>query len=148
MKIIVVDDDAHVREMLSLVLGTRGRVFVAAEDGEQGLARFREHPDANVLITDYEMPRMNGLSLIGEVRKNNQAVCIILLSAKMDCTLERRGKEIGANHCLDKKPDTVNVLRSLISQIEPEEVGAMRAGGGFRIRQKSIPLEQNTYESS
>jgi CheY-like chemotaxis protein len=64
--ILVVDDDADARELFRQYLGSAFRV-VEAEDGADALAKLRQRP-VDLVITDFHMPKMNGLELIRELR--------------------------------------------------------------------------------
>jgi CheY-like chemotaxis protein len=84
-KILVVDDNDDIREMLSLLLGMRGYRVVVAADGEEAIqVAASERPD--VILMDVMMPRLNGLEAARRIRRNPQlsAVPIIGLSAFSD----------------------------------------------------------------
>jgi DNA-binding NtrC family response regulator len=86
-RVLLVDDDPIVAESLAEFLRREGYVAVTATDGHEALAILRQSAadspaaaaDFNLLITDFNMPRMDGLELIRQVRKHHEAiVCIIL----------------------------------------------------------------------
>jgi len=78
-RILVVDDDASIRSILRGVLEQQGYEVVEAEDGYEGLQCYwAELPD--VVITDMQMPGMDGLQLIMELRRTCPAAKIIAIS--------------------------------------------------------------------
>ena len=98
------------RKMLKNVLRKKFDKFEEAEDGEDALARYHSHSyghDANqhsnyydVIITDYLMPRMNGLELVKQLRSNGYTGQIIGLTGDTD--MQAAFEEAGANHLLTK----------------------------------------------
>ena len=61
-KILVIDDEAHIRRVIELKLKTRGYQVITAKDGEEGLHMI-EHQKPDAVITDIMMPRLDGKSL-------------------------------------------------------------------------------------
>ncbi len=78
-RILLVDDDDSVRDMLSQTLAHFGHTVVKARNGKEGLA-FVQHANADLLITDIVMPEMEGLELLMELRKRKPAIKIIAIS--------------------------------------------------------------------
>lgn len=78
-KILVIDDDAAVRETVSLILAADGYDVVSAADGDCGMAVYRrERPD--LVITDIIMPEQEGIQTIGEIRSAQPNAKIIAMS--------------------------------------------------------------------
>jgi DNA-binding response OmpR family regulator len=79
-RILVIDDDADVRETIRIALEAEGYEVVDAGDGQQGLAAFRRRvPD--LVITDIVMPVTEGLQTIREIRRLRPAAPILAVSA-------------------------------------------------------------------
>jgi DNA-binding response OmpR family regulator len=78
----VVDDDAGVREVVTIVLRRAGFQVSGAVDGESGWEALRAIP-YDLLITDHAMPRLTGLGLLRRVREISAQMPVILMSAKM-----------------------------------------------------------------
>lgn len=76
--ILVVDDDGFVRDLLACILEDEGHGVQTAKDGEEALAHLAAGLD--LLVTDKNMPRLDGLSLIGRVRSLGLSIPSILLS--------------------------------------------------------------------
>ena len=78
-KILVIDDDAFVRETIIQILEDEGYQVITAEDGQRGLAAFRrERPD--LVITDIIMPEKEGIQTIMEIRGERPDAKIIAIS--------------------------------------------------------------------
>ncbi|MCB0085078.1 MAG: response regulator [Caldilineaceae bacterium] len=78
--ILIVDDDPGIRFLLRKFLSGEGYKFYEAENGRAGLKRYQcVQPD--IILLDIAMPEMNGLDLVREIRKQDQTVGILLVSA-------------------------------------------------------------------
>lgn len=95
--ILAVDDSISIRQMVAMVLKGGGFDVVSAEDGNDGLAKARD-THADMVITDLNMPGMNGIALIREIRKlpAYTGVPIIFLSTESDAALKAEAKAAGA----------------------------------------------------
>lgn len=104
VKVLVVEDTCGIRENLKMLLGLHRYQVVTAEDGEQALHVLEEHPDVRVVITDFNMPHMDGLELVGRLREDNRRdrIAIIGMSAKGAGTLSAKFLKSGANNFLPK----------------------------------------------
>jgi two-component system chemotaxis response regulator CheY len=101
--ILCVDDSASIRQMVKLTLSGAGYQVVQAGDGAEGLAKAREAP-VNLVVTDLNMPVMNGLGLIRELRKlpTYKGVPIIFLTTESDAGLKQEAKAAGATAWITK----------------------------------------------
>ncbi len=82
--ILVIDDDAHIRRVLELKLKNAGYQVFVAEDGEVGMEMINtKRPDA--VITDVEMPKRNGVSIVKEVDKsrNEHPLLVLIVSCSI-----------------------------------------------------------------
>lgn len=88
-RILLVEDEPGLQEALTLTLQLEGFEVVRASDGREALARLKIQPD--LIITDYMMPRMNGLELIEHVRSRSafDDVPILLMSAALPREVNR-----------------------------------------------------------
>ncbi len=98
MKILLVDDDAFLRDMYATKFTQTGDTVLAAEDGSHALVLLRENK-FDVVLMDMVMPSMTGLELlqkINEEKLRNGAKCIILSNQSESTDLEA-AKELGAD---------------------------------------------------
>jgi two-component system NtrC family response regulator len=100
-RILLIDDDASLREVLTFTLTHAGHEVEAAPDGERGVAELsRFGPD--VVITDLKMPGMNGLEVLRRVHAYDPAVPVILLTAFGSIEEAVEAMKLGAHHYLTK----------------------------------------------
>lgn len=102
-RILVVDDSLTVRELQRKLLGTRGYDVAVAVDGMDGWNALRSE-DFDLLITDIDMPRMDGIELVTLVRRDNrlQTLPVMVVSYKDREEDRRRGLDAGADYYLAK----------------------------------------------
>ena len=101
--IVVIDDDAGTRLLVSQVLKKVGLQVMDAEDGVKGLALIREHkPD--LVVSDVQMPLMDGFEVLDQVRSDPAlaATAVILLTSLQDRSYVRLGMTTGADDYLTK----------------------------------------------
>jgi two-component system, chemotaxis family, chemotaxis protein CheY len=104
--ILTVDDSATMREMLLSTLSALGYRVVQAADGVAALETLQqERPD--VIITDMNMPRLDGLGLIEQIRHDNarRATPILVLTTESDSVLKERARRAGATGWIVKPFD-------------------------------------------
>lgn len=97
MKILIVDDSETVRVQLKKDLESQGYTVIEGVDGIDGLAKLSENPDVKLIITDVNMPKMDGLAMSKKIRDNGGTALpiIIVMTTEMDQTLKAKGKEAG-----------------------------------------------------
>jgi len=78
--ILIVDDEAKMRRILEIMLQQIGFTVYQAEDGQQALLRIKEH-GIDLVITDLQMPNLDGLELLQQLRKDNNPVPVIMVTA-------------------------------------------------------------------
>lgn len=80
MKLLVVDDDEDVREVVAGFLVDAGYCVIQAEDGAQALVLLRDHPSLRMMISDIRMPNMSGVELAEEAVRHCPELPVILIS--------------------------------------------------------------------
>lgn len=107
-KVLVVDDDGNIRQLLRLYLEKEGFEYVGATDGVHGLKVFKEtSPD--IVIMDLMMPKMDGNTLCQEIRKIS-SIPIIMLTAKGETFDKVLGLTIGADDYVVKPFEPKEVI--------------------------------------
>ncbi|KZY31791.1 MULTISPECIES: response regulator [unclassified Oleiphilus] len=104
IKILVADDSKMSRRYIQQQLETHLYQVHTADDGDTALEALEQHPDIKLLITDYNMPRMNGFDLVKNIRKevSKNELVIIGLSGEGDGKLTAKFIKNGANDFLNK----------------------------------------------
>ena len=111
--ILVADDTRSIRSALSLLLEEDGHTVRLASDGESALEEYRrKRPD--MLLLDVMMPKKNGYQVLKQIRKDDPALPIIMLSAKGAPTDVALGLDLGSDDYLPK-PFSSEVLLSRIN---------------------------------
>ncbi|MCD6288915.1 MAG: response regulator [Anaerolineae bacterium] len=119
-KILVVDDDADLRRLMSLTLGMAGFDVVTAVDGEDALTKVRaERPD--LVLLDIMMPKMDGYETCRRLRKLPEGanIPVIMLSAADQVTDKVRGLRAGANDYISKAADSREILARIEAHLRP-----------------------------
>ncbi|MCD6249352.1 MAG: response regulator [candidate division Zixibacteria bacterium] len=117
--ILIVDDSPTVVKFLALSLKSKGYNIVAACDGMDALEKLSTlAEDVDLIITDLNMPNLDGYGLIKAVRQNRHTTPIIILSSEEDDEDQQRGMEVGANSYLVKPFKPAVLLGEVSRQLE------------------------------
>jgi two-component system chemotaxis response regulator CheY len=116
-KVLVVDDSKLMHKMYEVML--RQYPLVYALDGRQALDRLQEHPDVDLVLLDINMPNMNGLEFLAQLRSDGgrSDVPVIIISTEGREEDTQRGIEAGANAYI-KKPFHSEEILDVISRLE------------------------------
>lgn len=118
--ILVVDDSASIRQMVAFTFQTEGYVVIEAADGIEGLAQANAHDNIDLVLSDQNMPNMDGLTLVNTLRGHPKygSTPILMLTTEGSDSMKMRGKEAGANGWLVKpfNPDRLlEVVKKLLN---------------------------------
>ncbi|MCL2063742.1 MAG: response regulator [Candidatus Cloacimonetes bacterium] len=118
--ILVVDDDALIRQIASSILSEANYKVLLAEDGPIAIDRYRENRDIiSLVMLDLIMPEMNGKDTYIELKKINPSVKTILCSGFINDELITNMTSIGINHFI-KKPFTINLYTKMVYDVLKE----------------------------
>ena len=115
LRVLAVDDDSTIRQLLVEVLTLAGCRVLAASDGMEAL-RILEGESVDLLITDYQMPRMNGLELLRWSKAHLPHVTVVMMTGRDSQSLAEEGEGCGALRVL-RKPISIEHLLSLVREI-------------------------------
>lgn len=115
-RILVVEDDALLREIVAEGLTSEGFDVVTAEDGGAALDLFRGSGPWDVLLLDEEMPRLRGRELLARLRADGERVPAVLISGNLELSDEER-RELGVGPVLRKPISIEDLSRALRSAI-------------------------------
>lgn len=119
MKLLVVDDSSTMRRIIKNTLSRLGyEEVLEGEDGVQGWAALNENPDIGMLITDWNMPEMNGLELVKKVRSDARFndLPIIMVTTEGGKAEVITALKAGVNNYI-VKPFTPQVLKEKLSAV-------------------------------
>jgi two-component system chemotaxis response regulator CheY len=117
-KILTVDDSASIRQMVSFTLKKEGYEVIEAADGKDALSKLGSSP-VNMVITDLNMPNMNGIELIKALRANSshKFTPVVMLTTESHQDKKDLGRQAGATGWIIKpfKPEQlVAVVKRLL----------------------------------
>ena len=125
--VLVVDDDAAIRDALSMALSYEGYSVLTAVDGVDALrivdARSADHAPIDTMLIDLLMPELDGLSLCRELRARGDATPILVLTALDDVGDRVAGLDAGADDYLPKPFDLAELLarvRALLRRVRTD----------------------------
>lgn len=116
--ILLCDDEAHIRHVLSVKLGNAGYEVLPASNGEEGLAIATDY-DIDLVITDYQMPKLNGLQLAEALRRQEQKrmIPVILITARCYGLDEEQVRQSNIKQVMSKPFSPREVLRVAQDQL-------------------------------
>ncbi len=126
-KILVVDDEANIRDLASLYLRKEGYEVLGAKDGTEALVRFKEQPPVLVVL-DVMMPGMDGFEVCRELRKESD-VPILMLTARNEDVDKIVGLEIGADDYMTKPFNPREMVARVKAILRRIESGQVRQNG-------------------
>jgi two-component system, chemotaxis family, chemotaxis protein CheY len=119
-KILAVDDSKTMRDMVCFALKSAGHDVVEAVDGEDAMAVIGRTSGIDLVVTDLNMPRMDGIALIKAIRMHPvyRATPILILTTESDSTKKQEGKAAGATGWI-VKPFVPEKLIEAVSKVCP-----------------------------
>ena len=115
--ILIVDDDLFTREMLSEILLDSGFIVHTALNGLDALEKYKEHPDIKLIVSDMNMPQMNGLELIKKLRENQSDVPLIILTGNNEISVAIEAINSGANDYLLKDENIQDTIVMSVNKV-------------------------------
>lgn len=124
--VLVVDDDTSVLDCYRKLLGRAGYKTLTESNPRKILVDGRDLGEVDLLLVDYKMPEMDGLSLLAELRRREFRARCILVSAFLNDAVRQQARHLGVDQILEKPVD-VGSLRSVMTELLPTDGG--RAAG-------------------
>lgn len=122
MKILIVDDDKDIVELLSIYVKNEGYDVEKAYNGKEAITKINTNPDIDLMILDVMMPQLDGMVVVRAVRKDSQ-IPILMLSAKTDDLDKIQGLVQGADDYVTKPFNPLEVMarvKSLLRRSQHE----------------------------
>ena len=113
--ILIVDDSKTVRNLVSFVIKKAGFKVITAEDGLDGLEKLYSNPEIVLIVSDVNMPRMDGLTFIKNIREQEafRDLPIIILSTEGEDKDIQAGLEVGADIYMVKPAQPNKLLKNI-----------------------------------
>jgi len=145
MRILVVDDDAAVREALRRALQLEGYEVELAGDGAEALDRLKlDSVEPDALLLDVSMPRLDGLEVCRRLRRGGSRVPVLMLTARREEADRIQGLSLGADDYLTK-PFSPQELVLRVGAIL-RRVGSSGAGGQDALRIGPIVIDRGEHK--
>ena len=149
-QVLIVEDDAQIRDGIEIYLKTQDYEVFKAKDGIEGLEIVRNHK-IHLAIIDVMMPRMDGIRMVMELRKDYDFP-VVMLSAKSEEVDKIMGLNMGADDYVTKPFQPLELLARVYSQLRryTRYAGAMntpeKAAGGNVLVVGGLELNEDTVE--
>ena len=117
MRVLVIEDNGDMRDLLRLTLEGAGHEVVTASHGQEGLGYLNAHKDGqrvDVVLTDLFMPEMDGIEVIAALRRQFPGVRVIAMSGRPGVDYLSVARELGAARIL-RKPFAMDELLSAVA---------------------------------
>ena len=133
IRLLYVKDDEDIAEEISFFLKRRVKELYVAKDGQEGIELFaKNRPD--IVVTNIQMPKMDGLEMIAKIRETDAEIPIIITSAYNDIDFLSRSIELGVNGYITKPINLSHMLQSIKKAYEPQKLHK-------EIKNKNIELQ-------
>ena len=118
-KILVVDDEKLIQTLFNLrfksEISSKKYDFIFALNGQDALNKIEDHQNVNLMLTDINMPKMDGLTLMSKLKEKSIYIPTIIVSAYSDPKNQKTAKELGAINFL-VKPINFKILEKIIHE--------------------------------
>ena len=143
-KILVVDDDTNICELLRLYLTKEGYQVTTANDGEEGLDKFNQvKPD--MVLLDVMMPKMDGLEVCRRIRKLGNTP-VMMLTAKGETFDKVLGLELGADDYVVKPFDTKEIVARIKAVLRRSSPAGTAEGEAKEVSYDKLTVNMTRYE--
>ncbi|MEK8126408.1 response regulator transcription factor [Paenibacillus filicis] len=139
-QLLIADDDAHIRELMSLYLRNEGFDIVEAKNGAEALA-IVEQATIDLIILDIMMPVMDGWDLCEEIRRRDPDILIIMVTAKGEAGQKVKGFQLGTDDYLAKPFDPMELVMRVRALLKRARIAASKT-----IQLGGIVLNRKTYK--
>ena len=118
-KILVVDDSSMIRLIVSKAAKKSGYDVVEASNGQEGIDQLLKHNDISLILCDINMPIMDGLSMIKNLKEydNFKYIPIVMLTTETDEALKTQGRDLGVKAWMVKPFNEKTFLKAMMKLI-------------------------------
>ncbi|MFQ3675120.1 MAG: response regulator [Endomicrobiia bacterium] len=117
-KVLIIDDEQGIRDLLTFLLKPKGFDITCAEDGLEGIEKFKKE-SFDIVLLDIHMPKMNGLEVLKVIKKIKPEQIVIIFSSSSDPQFELEKKaelSFGVKTCL-YKPFNIDEIITVINDV-------------------------------
>ena len=145
-RILIIDDDSSVREMLTRALEEEGFEILVASDGEQGIDIFRDDGDIDLVLTDLKMPGMSGIDVLDQVREIDPLTEVVVLTGFGVDEIALEAMKKGAYDYLQKPVNLRELLLTIDKALERRRITKENLDYQKRLARRNTELENTLHE--
>ena len=138
MKLLIIDDEPHIRHMMRLTLEGAGYHVDEAADGQAGLDRYRDGAEYDAVVLDQKMPGLDGLETLARIKERTADACVLMVTAFRSIELAVDAMRLGATDFL-RKPMTPEMLRGAVAAAIASARSARPLRRGAAVRTSARP---------
>jgi len=140
-KILIVDDDAHIRKLVGIILSEEGFSILEAQDGKEALTML-DSEKVNLIILDIMMPNMDGWELCQTIRAYySDSLPILMLTAKGETTQKVKGFNLGADDYLVKPFQPAELIVRIKALLKRYHINLSN-----KVKIGNVELDRSTYQ--
>ncbi|TAJ10372.1 MAG: response regulator [Nitrospirae bacterium] len=136
-KILVVDDEQMICDLLRAVLSSHGHEVLTATDGHEALTLFQQH-QPSITLLDLRMPGMDGIDVLKQIRAMSPMAAVMVLTAGGNVKMENQARELGVSDFLKKGLSFDVVLGAMERSLQRSSPAAMALPAGIPNRVASV----------
>lgn len=110
LKLLFVEDEPDLIEIITDTLDKLDADFLTAANGKEALKLMEQNGDISAVITDINMPVMNGIDMITKIRKDGNEIPIVVMSAHTENDYKDKARDLGVEHYLLKPFDFIKFI--------------------------------------
>jgi len=115
-RILLIDDDADIRELFAISFQIKGYEVFLAEDGQRGIEMVNSDPRFDLVITDRQMPRMLGEEVIRSLKLKYPYLKIVLMTANLNPAIAAVAEAAGADLVIEKSGDLPDIIHTFLTE--------------------------------
>ncbi|MFC6649442.1 response regulator transcription factor [Paenibacillus rhizoplanae] len=138
--ILVADDDANIRKLVSFFLSKGGFATIDAADGKEALSIYTSMP-VDLVILDLMMPVMDGWALCEELRRANPDLPLLMLTARSETWEKVQAFQLGTNDYLTKPFDPLELMARVKALLKRYRIGSTQI-----LQLGNVTLNRQTYK--
>jgi two-component system chemotaxis response regulator CheY len=117
-KILIVDDSSMIRLVVSKAAKKAGYDVIEASNGKEGLEQLIKNNNISLILSDINMPVMNGIEMVSEIKKTeNKFIPIVMLTTEDTLELKEKGRELGVKAWMVKPFNEKTFIKAMMKLI-------------------------------
>ena len=113
-KLLFVDDEENIQKILSNIFKNIDANFLVAKDGKEAIELLQNNSDVDFIITDINMPNVNGFELIRAIKEKYENIQFLILSAHSETGYIREANDLRIKNYLVKPLDIIKLINAIV----------------------------------